>query len=55
MTYLSSSIGASPEQTLVNTVNVVERRYSSKLEYIEVWFKRICWRYEQNGITAKLR
>ena len=33
LAYLSSSIWASPAQTLVNTVNVVERRYPSKLEY----------------------
>ena len=35
LTYLSSSIWVSPVQTLVNTVNVAERCYSSKLEYVE--------------------
>ncbi|GAI97126.1 unnamed protein product, partial [marine sediment metagenome] len=35
LTYLSSSIWASPAQTLVNTVNVVGWWHPSKLEYIE--------------------
>jgi len=38
LTYLSSSIWASPAQTLVKTGNVGERRYPSKLEYVEAGF-----------------
>ena len=38
LTYLSSNIWASPAQTLFKTDNVVERRYPSKLEYVEAGF-----------------
>jgi len=55
LAYLSSSIWTSPAQTLVNTVNVVERRYPSKLEYVEAGFNKFAERFEQLGITGKLR
>ena len=35
LTYLSSSIWASPAQRLVKTVNVAGRWHPSKLEYVE--------------------
>ena len=55
LAYLSSNIWASPAQTLVNTVNVVERRYPSKLEYIEAGLNKFTERYEQMGISGELR
>ena len=55
LAYLSSSIWASLAQTLVNTVNVDGRWHPSKLEYVEAGLNKFAERYEQNGITGKLR
>ncbi len=55
LAYLLSSIWTSPAQTLVNTVNVVERHYPSKLEYVEAGLNKFAERYEQMGITGELR
>ena len=46
LTYLSSSIWASPAQTLVNTINVVGLRYPSKLEYVEAGLNEFAGHYE---------
>jgi len=52
LTYLSSNIWASPAQTLVNAAGWWQ---PSKLEYVEDGFNKFAERYEQNGITGKLR
>jgi hypothetical protein len=52
---IPSSIWALLAQRLVKTVNIVERLYPLKLEYFEAGFNKFAERYEQNGITGKLR
>jgi len=52
LTYLLSSIWASPAQTLIDTVNVVGLRHPSKLEYVKAGLNEFAGHYEQMGITG---